>query len=56
MRLGGASNRSVANVVKQNREILHSLRGHGLSVSLPGFLIRKLISRARQFIMRPDNS
>ena len=53
MRLGGATNKSVANVVKQNREIWRSLREHGLVASFPGFLIGKLASRATQFIIRP---
>ena len=53
MRLGGATNKSVANVIKQNREIWRSLREHGFVVSFPGFLIGKLASRAAQFIVRP---
>ena len=53
MRLGGATNKSVANVVNQNREIWRSLREHGLVASVPGFLIGKFASRAAQFIVRP---
>jgi glycosyltransferase involved in cell wall biosynthesis len=56
MRLGGASNKSVATILKQNREIWHSLREHGLGASLPVFVLRKLASRTRQFIARPEPS
>jgi len=56
MRLGGATNKNVANVVKQNREIWRSLREHGLVASFPGFLIGKVATRALQFIVRPATS
>lgn len=56
MRLGGATNKSVANIVKQNREIWRSLQKHGLKASFPGFVIRKLVARARQLVSRPRRS
>ena len=56
MRLGGASNTSVASVVKQNREIWRSMREQGLGASLPGFVIGKVVSRAHQFLVRPSSS
>jgi glycosyltransferase involved in cell wall biosynthesis len=56
MRLGGASNTSVASIVKQNREIWRSMRQQGLGASFPGFVIRKVLSRARQFMVRPRGS
>lgn len=52
MRLGGTTNRSVRNIVRQNREIWHALKAHRLNPSLPSFIARKLISRGRQYFMR----
>jgi glycosyltransferase involved in cell wall biosynthesis len=53
MRLGGETNRSSRNVVRQNQEILHALRNHGLRASLPGYLRGKILSRVLQFFVRP---
>lgn len=53
MRLGGTTNRSWSNIVKQNCEILHALKAHRLRTSLFGFVIGKLVSRGRQFFARP---
>ena len=53
MRLGGASNNSVANVIKQNREIWRALHHHGLAGSMLGWLARKALLRGRQFLARP---
>jgi glycosyltransferase involved in cell wall biosynthesis len=53
MRLGGTTNRSWSNVVRQNREIFRALRVHGLRPSLGYFAASKIISRAKQFIARP---
>ncbi|MFL9924590.1 glycosyltransferase family 2 protein [Herbaspirillum lusitanum] len=53
MRLGGTTNKSISNIVKQNGEILRALRKHNLSSSVTLFAVRKLISRGRQFISRP---
>lgn len=53
MRTGGATNRSLANIARQNREIWHALRKHGLAGSMAGFALRKVASRLRQFITRP---
>lgn len=49
MRLGGATNRNLANVVKQNREIMSALKQHGIQTSWPGFLAHKLWARGKQF-------
>jgi glycosyltransferase involved in cell wall biosynthesis len=53
MRTGGTTNRSLRNIVRQNREILRALKRHGLSRSAPGFFVAKLLSRGRQFVARP---
>ena len=53
MRLGGATNRSIGNVVRQNREIWRALHRHGLAGSVTTFVVAKLISRASQFLARP---
>ena len=53
MRMGGTTNRSLRNILQQNREIWRALKAHGLRPSLLTFVIGKLISRARRFIARP---
>lgn len=50
MRLGGATNRSWANVWKQNNEIWRAAKAHGLRPSLGTFVVGKLWSRGRQFM------
>lgn len=52
MRVGGHTNRSLANVVRGNLESLKVVRKHGVA-SGPGFLVRKLVSRLPQFFSRP---
>jgi glycosyltransferase involved in cell wall biosynthesis len=56
MRLGGATNRSIRNVVRGNREIWRALRRHGLARSMAGFVVAKFLSRASQFLARPPAS
>lgn len=48
MRLGGQTNLGFGNIVRQNREILTSLRRHGFSTSTARFVFTKLLSRIRQ--------
>ena len=50
MRLGGLSNRSWRHVLKQNVEIWHAAKSHGLKVSLVVFVANKIWSRGLQFI------
>jgi len=52
MRLGGATNRSIRNVIKQNREILAALREHGLKTSVILFVGHKFFSKSIQFFSR----
>ncbi len=48
MRMGGASNASVSNVIKGNLEAYRAARKHGLAFS-PLFILRKVVSRIPQF-------
>lgn len=52
MRMGGATNRSVANVVRGNLEAWHAWRRWGFGWS-PWFIVRKVASRLPQFVRRP---
>lgn len=53
MRLGGATNVSFRNVLRQNMEIAKSFRKYGLSVGLKPFVFR-LMSRLSQFVRKPS--
>jgi glycosyltransferase involved in cell wall biosynthesis len=54
MRTGGESNKSVANIIHQNREIVRIINaGSPKKVSVGNFLAHKLVSRLTQFIKRP---
>lgn len=48
MRLGGATNQSWRNIVRQNREILQAFKKNCIPYSLPSFLLHKLASRVWQ--------
>lgn len=53
MRMGGETNRSVRNIIRQNQEIMAALRKYGLESSWPRFIAHKAWSRLGQFIARP---
>lgn len=53
MRLGGTTNKSVGNIVKQNLEIWRALQTHGRKPSIFRFVIGKVLSRVKQFFVRP---
>ena len=53
MRLGGESNKSLANLVRQNREIWTALKGSYPELSWHSFLIRKIFNKCAQFLKRP---
>ena len=53
MRLGGTTNRSLSNILKQNVEIRRALSKNGLHSSLLSFVLNKLVTRAIQFVSRP---
>ena len=55
MRLGGATNRSLANVIKGNLEAYRACRRNGVRVS-PLFIARKILSRVPQFFARPGST
>ncbi len=50
MRTGGATGESLANIRRQNEEIMGALRQHGVVCSKMNFLIRKIIDRVAQRI------
>ena len=54
MRLGGATNKSIANILKQNREILVVLKKHYSDFSILRFGLSKILNRISQFIIRPN--
>ena len=49
MRMGGTTNKNLANIIFQNREILRSLKKNGLPINKVNFFINKIISRSKQF-------
>ena len=53
MRMGGASNNSLRNVVRGNREIWRALHHHGLAGPMLGWFVHKALLRGRQFLSRP---
>lgn len=54
MRMGGTTNRSLANIWQQNREIWQALNALGLHPSLLAFAVGKILSRGAQFVARPN--
>lgn len=55
MRMGGTTNRSLSNILRQNQEIMTALQGHGLRASWIWLLGHKFVSRAWQFFIRPKH-
>jgi hypothetical protein len=53
MRLGGTTNKSLINIIKQNTEILDVLKKHYTDISSISFLAKKLLLRLSQFFLRP---
>jgi len=53
MRLGGITNKNFKNILIQNKEVLHALKNHNLSVNWISFFINKIINRGLQFLKRP---
>ena len=54
MRIGGLSNKYVRNIPRQQLEILRAGRKNGLRMRPALFLTRKLRSRIRQFLSKPE--
>lgn len=55
MRIGGTTNKSFKNIMKQNLEILRSLKNNGMKINLLNFLIKKIIIRFKQYFNKPLN-
>ena len=55
MRLGGASNRSIRNIVRQNIDIMRACRKNHVPVSLL-FFFAKPWAKLSQYVMRPTGS
>ena len=54
MRMGGQSNNSFKNILKQNLEVFQALKKHNIPNNFIIFFIYKIISRFKQFVQRPD--
>jgi hypothetical protein len=54
MRIGGTTNKSAVNIVKQNLEIWRALNANGPKPSILRFIGGKLRSRLKQFLTRPS--
>lgn len=52
MRLGGATNKSITNIIKGNIEAYRVCRKNGLKVT-PFFVVTKILSRVPQFFSKP---
>ncbi|MCX5805015.1 MAG: glycosyltransferase family 2 protein [Proteobacteria bacterium] len=52
MRVGGVTNQSITNIVKQNIEILNSYKKNNITLSLTLFCTTKLLSRTKQFFSK----
>lgn len=53
MRVGGATNKSLSNIVNQNLEIVRACKKNGIDLSLLAFMQNKLVDRFKQFIVKP---
>jgi hypothetical protein len=53
MRLDETTNNSFKNIVMKNKEVLHALKNHNLSVNWISFLVHKIINHSLQFLKRP---
>ena len=49
MRMGGTTNKNLNNILRQNLEVISSLRKNGLAVNYI-FFINKIFSRTKQFL------
>ena len=55
MRLGGETNKSISNIIKQNRQILQSFNNNQVQYSLLQYIVGKVSSRAGQYLSRPEH-
>jgi len=52
MRMGGATNKNLKNILQQNLEILNSFHKNSLPINIISFFINKFISRSKQFFKK----
>ena len=52
MRLGGVSNKSISNVILQNREIIKAAKDNGIPIFVPMFIMGKLKDRFLQYMFK----
>lgn len=52
MRLGGVTNKSIFNIIKQNFEIIDACKKNNIEVFIPMFLINKFFSKIKQFYLK----
>lgn len=50
MRMGGTTNKNLNNILRQNLEVICSLKKNGLDVNYINFFVKKIFSRAKQFL------
>ena len=50
MRMGGTTNKNLNNILRQNLEVISSLKKNGLAVNYINFFINKIFSRTKQFL------
>jgi glycosyltransferase involved in cell wall biosynthesis len=53
MRVGGATNKSPSNIVRQNLEIFKACKKNNIKIFYPLFLTNKFINRVHQFYLKP---
>jgi len=53
MRLGGATNKSLQNIIAQNKEIMAILKEHNYPFSSTKLFSQKIVDRLSQFIKKP---
>lgn len=54
MRIGGATNNNLVNILRGNLEAYRACRKNGLAVT-PFFMLRKILSRIPQFFVKPPD-
>ena len=50
MRLGGATNKSLKNIINQNKEIMRALKHYDYPYSPAAFIGNKLATRVQQYL------
>jgi len=50
MRIGGETNKSLGNIIRQNKEIFNAFEKNSIKFSKMLFVVRKILNRTRQFV------